>query len=454
MHPSRLMTATLRAAPWGESAARILSAALDAADPHQAVARFLHRQANTLTVEGRAYPLDQFRRVYVVGAGKAGLPMAQAAVEILGDRLTAGSVVVKEGYGEQTPAAGPVAILEAGHPLPDARGLHAAQSIADLLTETQPDDLVIGLISGGGSALLTLPVPGVSLDGLRALTVALLASGATIEEINTLRKRLSQVKGGGLARLAAPAQMVTLILSDVVGDPLDMIASGPTVPNPDTFSDALTLVQKYNLTDHIPPSLYQIWQTQVTREQTEPLAPPPPFDHVQNVLVGNNAQSAKAALFQAEREGYHPLLLTTTLQGEARLAGRNLAALSRQLAARGPRPFCAVAGGETTVTLHGDGLGGRNQELALAAVRPLSGQKNLALLTLATDGGDGPTNAAGAVVTGETLSRAEGMGLDPDDYLARNDSYHFFEALGDLLIPGPTMTNVGDLVVVLSIEFK
>jgi hydroxypyruvate reductase len=342
-----------------------------------------------------------------------------------------------------------IRILEAGHPLPDERGVTGSQQIEDLLSGTQPDDLVICLISGGGSALLVSPSPGITLDDMQELTTSLLACGANINEINALRKHLDRVKGGGLAGMAAPAAIATLILSDVVGDPLDVIASGPTVPDPSTYGQAYQILEKYHLLDRVPRSITSRLEEGQRGELPETPKPGDPvFERVQNVIIGSNIQAAGAAVSQAQKEGLHTLLLTTWLQGEARQAGRFLAAVGRQINADNQpvvRPACVVAGGETTVTIKGNGFGGRNQEMALGAVSELAGLPDSALITLATDGGDGPTDAAGAVVTGETQYQAHQMGLSPDDFLVRNDAYNFFEPLGDLLKPGPTHTNVNDL---------
>lgn len=450
---------TLKTAPWGGAVARILAAALQAVEPGEAVRRQASRLGDRLIIAGREYDLGRFRGVWIVGAGKAGAPMARSMAAVLGDRLAGGLVIVKEGHlGEtggslQSPSASPgsekLHWVEAGHPLPDERGVAGAAQIAALLANLGGDDLVICLISGGGSALMVSPAPGVALADLQALTQSLLASGASIDEINTLRKHLEQLKGGGLARLAAPAHLVTLILSDVVGDPLDVIASGPTVPDPTTFADAWAVVERYGLQDRLPAGLADHLRRGCRGELPETPKPGDPlFERVQNVIIGSNLGAAQAALRQAQAEGFHTLLLTSQLQGEARQAGRFLAAILRQVDASGqplPRPACLAAGGETTVTLRGDGLGGRNQELALGAVCDLAGLDSVALVALATDGGDGPTDAAGAIVTGQTLGRARQLGLDPAHFLARNDAYRFFDPLGDLIRTGPTHTNVTDL---------
>jgi hydroxypyruvate reductase len=447
--PTRLLTESLLDLRQGEAAARIMAAALDAVDPGPAVSRHLARHGEGLVIGGESLSLDAAQRVLVVGAGKAGLPMAEAAVEALGDRSEGGLVIVKEGYAGGRSRVSSVEVVEAGHPLPDRRGVDGTRRLVDLLARMGGADLVVCLISGGGSALLTLPVEGVSLEDLRTLTDALLASGATINEINALRKHLDQVKGGELARIAAPARVRTLILSDVVGSPLDVIASGPTVPDTSTYADAWAVLERYDIVDRTPEPIRLHLRRGVAGEWADTPKPGDPlFERVRNILVGSNPQAAEAALDRAVEEGFHALLLTTYLQGEAREAGRTLAAVARQMAEDGrpvPRPGCLVVGGETTVTLRGEGVGGRNQELALGAARDLAGLPEVALVALATDGGDGPTSAAGAVVTGDTLARAEALGLDPDDYLSRNDAFHFFEPLGDLLMTGPTQTNVNDL---------
>lgn len=454
--PEQLLTASLRAAPWGAAVARVLAAALQAVEPGAAVRRHLRREGDTLLVGGRPYDLGRFERVWLVGAGKAAAPMAAAAAEILAERLSGGVVVVKHGYTQQ-PAEphAPVAVVEAGHPLPDAHGVAGTRRVAELLRGAGERDLVLALISGGGSALLTLPADGLALDDLQRLTELLLRSGATINEINTLRKHLDVVKGGGLARLAHPAHLATLILSDVVGSPLDVIASGPSVPDTSTFGDAWAVLERYGLLERAPaPVLERLRRGRAGALPETPRADDPLFARVANLVVGSNALAAEAALEAARAEGWHTLLLTTYLQGEAREAGRLLAAVARELAATGrpiPRPACVLAGGETTVTLRGEGRGGRNQELALAAVPDLAGLAGVALVTLATDGGDGPTDAAGAVVTGASLERARALGLDPAAHLARNDAYPFFAGLGDLLLPGPTRTNVNDLAFVLAL---
>ncbi len=439
MHPVHFLTHSLRTAPWGEKVTRILAASISAVDPKSAVTRCLQLDGEELIVGEESYDLSNFEHIYLVGAGKAGLPMTQGVVEVFGERITGGQVTVKEGHTGGITQVENIHITEAGHPLPDERGVKSTQAILDLLSQTTDRDLVICLISGGGSALLTAPVPGVTLKDLRDLNDKLLVCGASINEINTLRKQLDLVKGGGLAQAVAPAHVLALILSDVVGDPLDMIASGPTVPNSHSPGDALAVIEKYDL--NLSPNI-------LTALGTTKKPPNYPTSKLHNYIIANNKTAAQAALSQAEQDGFNTQLLTTTLQDEAREVGRELAGKLRQFAEEGyrARPFLIVAGGETTVTLKGNGIGGRNQEMALAAVEELAGLEDVAFITLATDGGDGPTDAAGAVVTGETLSRAQALGLDPAAYLNNNDSFTFFSQLGDCIITGPTQTNVNDLV--------
>ncbi|HLF87579.1 MAG TPA: glycerate kinase [Anaerolineales bacterium] len=450
MTPEHFLTHSLQNFPHGPRVARILSAAIQAVEPGAAVERFLRREGDTLFVNGRPY--QEFERVFLVGAGKASVPMAEAVVNILGDKLTKGLVITKTGQAGEATRIGPVELLEAGHPLPTLAGVAGGQRMASLLAQTGKNDLVLVVISGGGSALLTQPV--VSLDDLRTLTDQLLACGATIHEINTLRKHLDTVKGGGLARIASPARVAALILSDVVGNPLDIIASGPTVSDPSTFADVEAILRKYDLWETIPPAIRTHLEQGLAGEIPDTPKPDDPlFDRVQNVLVGSNELAANAAREEAELEGFWAEVVTTDMQGEASEKGdwilETCSERGRRIGRLKSRPACLIFGGETTVTLGGSmkdvGKGGRNQEMALAVVRKMAEIPNAMFVTLATDGGDGPTDAAGAVVTSETLSRAEIAGLKSDDFLARHDAYHFFDPLGDLLRPGPTQTNVNDL---------
>ncbi len=400
-----------------------------------------------LVVVERRYSLASKRRVVVVGAGKASAPMAAAVEDVIGDALpVTGSVTVR--YGHSAPTC-VVRIREASHPVPDEAGVQATRAIVELLAEVNADDLVICVISGGGSALLTLPADGLSLEHVQQTTDVLLRSGASINEINVVRKHLDTVKGGGLARLAAPAQVITLVLSDVVGNPLDAIASGPTVPDTSTWAEAGAVFDRYGLWDKVPRSVVERLRAGRAGQLPDTPKPGDPlFKHTQSVVVGSNLLACAAAAAAASQIGLQSQVLTTYVEGEAREVGRVLAGLLREIDASGhplARPCLLVAGGETTVTVRGQGLGGRNQELALAAAFSLRGLRAVLLASIGTDGNDGPTDAAGAFVDGSTLDRAAALGLDPRQSLADNDSYRFFDRLGDLIRTGPTNTNVNDL---------
>ncbi len=434
-------------------AMRLIRAALAAVDPARAVHNAVRRVGSTLHVGERTYDLDAHDRVVVIGAGKAGAPMAQALSEILGDALDAGWVNVKQGHVTTVPLSPAIVIHEAGHPIPDEAGRAGAAQVLRLATQATGRDLVFCLISGGGSALLPLPVAGISLADLQALTDALLRCGATINEINAVRKHCSQIKGGQLARAALPATVIALLLSDVVGNPLDVIASGPTVPDPSTFDQAQAVIAKYHIGDQIPPAVRSHLAAGLRGEVPEtPKEGDPVFQRVQTIVIGSNAIAAQAARAEAEALGYHTTLLSTYVEGEAREVAKVVAAIGKSLRTEGwplARPACAIAGGETTVTVKGTGKGGRNQELALAAALALDGWSGVTVVALATDGTDGPTDAAGAIADGTTVARAREIGLSAADHLARNDAYPFFERLGDLIRIGPTNTNVNDLTFVL-----
>ncbi len=448
--PERFLTDSLRSSPWGGSMTRVMAAAIRAAEPATAVKRFLHRTGDTLYAGERSYQLKKFEHIYLIGAGKAGAPMAEAVIEILPNRIAAGAIIVKYGYAQSSPELRNICqVIEAGHPIPDQQGVAGAQEILRILSGANENDLFIFLISGGGSALLTAPAPGITLEQIQNLTDELLRCGASIQEINILRKHLDVVKGGGMAA-ATSAQIVSLVLSDVVGDPLDLIASGPTAPDTSCFHDAWDTLAKYHLQNKVPRAICdRILQGIEGKIPENPHKDHVIFNKVHHVIVGNNYLAGQAALNQAQEEGYKSLFLSSHFQGEARELGRFIAAVAQQVHETGQpisKPACIVAGGEATVTLHGSGKGGRNQEIALSAVDSLAGLPGVTLVTLATDGGDGPTDAAGAVVTGTTLERALAAGLRLKDHLDNNDSYHFFAELGDLLKPGPTQTNVNDLI--------
>jgi glycerate 2-kinase len=430
---------------------QIMRAALHAVDPAEAVRNALKLDGDTLTMGAARYDLSQFRRIRVVGAGKASAPMALAAEEILGDRIDAGIVNVKYGYTAETTR---IRLREAGHPLPDQNGLDGTREIVRLLGGSREDDLVLCLLSGGGSALMMLPEEGITLEDYQALTQALLRSGATINQINVIRKHIERVKGGRLAQVTSPATLATLILSDVVGNPLDSIASGPTVPDTATFEDALGVLRLFDLLDQIPTSIRRHLERGAAGEVPETPKPGDPlFERVSTQVIGSNDIAAEAALVEARRLGFEAQLLTTFLEGEARDIAKVAGALAKELVRRGQplkTPACLILGGETTVTVRGEGKGGRNQEIALAASLAIAGLERALIVALATDGSDGPTDAAGGFADGGSLERGRALGLDANKALAKNDSNAYLAATGDLLVTGPTNTNVNDLLFVFA----
>ncbi|MDY7040994.1 MAG: glycerate kinase [Chloroflexota bacterium] len=438
--------------------AAIEVAALTAVAPDAAVRRQLSLEDDGLRIAKFFYTLADYDRVFVVGGGKAGSPMSAAVKAVLGQRLTEGLVNVKHGYTlrttEERRLSSRIEIVEAGHPVPDEAGREGAERIVQMLADLNERDLVLVVISGGGSALLTLPSPGITLADVQTLTGTLLRCGATINEINTVRKHISQIKGGQLARRAYPATVISLILSDVVGNPLDVIASGPTVPDPTTFGEAWAVLERYGIVDEVPAAIVSRLRAGLAGQVAETPKPGDAvFARVQNVIVGSNEIAAQAAVDEARRQGLNSLLLSTFVEGEAREVARVFAGIAKGMAAHGwplVPPACLVAGGETTVTVRGKGSGGRNQELALAAALAIDGWEDVAVVGLATDGTDGPTDAAGGIAWGDTVARARELGLDAVDYLANNDAYHFFQALGDLIVTGPTNTNVNDLILVFA----
>ena len=436
--------------PMRQQAEEIFRAALKAVDPIEAVFRYVKLADGVLQVGERRFEFEDYDRILVVGAGKAGAPMARALEDLLGDRISDGVIVVKEGHGLPLQH---VRIHEAGHPVPDERGIRGAEDILSLVSTAGERDLVLCVISGGGSALLVAPAEGISLEDKQEVTQLLLACGADIHEINTVRKHLSRAKGGGLARFAHPATVVTLILSDVIGDDLNVIGSGPTVPDPSTFADAEGVFKKYDIWERVPSSVKDRFQKGLKGNiQDTPKSGDVAFQRCYSELVGTNIQALIAAGKEAERQGYRALILSSTVEGEAREVVKVLTAIAKEVRSSGnplPAPACILWGGETTVTLQGDGKGGRNQEFALASALIIDGLENVVVLSAGTDGTDGPTDAAGAIADGTTLTRANAKGLDPLDYLRRNDSYHFLQALGDLVITGPTRTNVMDVYMVL-----
>jgi hydroxypyruvate reductase len=414
------------------AARKIARAALDAVDPAECVRRAME------TID-----LGNPRRVFVLGAGKASAAMAQA----LGGGVHAGWINTKYGHGV---ALDRIVCHECGHPVPDEAGVAGARRIAELAREATEDDLVICLISGGASALMPLPAGHLTLADKQAATSLLLASGAPIEELNCVRKHLSAIKGGRLARLAAPARVISLILSDVVGDDPGVIGSGPTAPDATTFEEARRILHRRGVWDRLPRS---VREHLVQAEDETPKPDDPVFRGVENVIVGSNRLALEAARNKSESLDFRTLLLSSAIQGEAREVARVHAAILREIRETGnpvARPACILSGGETTVTLRGSGKGGRNQEFALAAARDIEGLEGVLVLSFGTDGTDGPTDAAGAFADGSTVERADALGFDATRHLDENNAYPLFEALGDLFVTGPTRTNVMDVYLLLS----
>ncbi len=437
--------------PLRRDALTIFRTAVDAAQPGRALERHLRRDGEVLLAGKRRYRLDQFHRIFITGCGKATAAMAAATEKLLSPRRVAGGVIVVK--DEHTAHLKRVEIVESSHPVPDERGVAGARRVAALCEQAGESDLVIALISGGGSALLPLPASPITLAEKQQTTKLLLASGASIHEINAVRKHLSAVKGGQLARLASPATVIALLLSDVIGDPLDVIASGPFAPDDSTWTSAWGVLEKYGLTAKVPSAVSRRLQEGLAgRNSDTPKRGDACFDKVQNLIVGSNAQAVEAAAASARSLGYRPLVLSTTIEGETRDIARMHAAIAREAATSGRParpPLCLISGGETTVTLRGEGMGGRNQEFALAAALDIAGLDGVLAFSAGTDGTDGPTPAAGALADGNTLARAAALGLDANSFLARNDSYRFFEPLGDLVMTGPTGTNVMDIRLML-----
>ena len=428
----------------------IFKAGLAAVAPESAVARYCRIEDERFWVGSRCYDLAQFKNIYVIGCGKAAAAMAKAMEGMLGERITAGIVVVKYGHLAHLSR---IRIVEAGHPVPDRCGEEGARAILALVEPAGHDDLVLCLISGGGSALLPLPAAGLSLADKQATAKVLIACGATIHEINAIRKHTSSIKGGQLARAVHPARLVTLILSDVVGDDLDVIASGPCVPDTSTFEDCLAILDDYRIITQLPEVVVEHLRKGAAGDIPEtPKAADPVFRHGFQLIVGSNLDAIKAAGAEAARIGYPPLILSSMIEDDTRQAAFHHSSIIKEVLKSGhpvPPPTCLLSGGETTVAVRGKGLGGRNQEFALALASRIVGCTGVVALCAGTDGTDGPTDAAGAIVDDATIKRAEALGLSYRRYLEANDAYRFFKKTGELLFTGPTNTNVMDMRVIL-----
>lgn len=424
--------------------------ALLAADPEEAVHRHFRLRDDVLRVGDIDYFLSRFQRIFVIGAGKASVRMALAVERILGPKVAGGLIVTRRG---QSGRLKNILVREAGHPLPDEDGVRAAEEMIELVEPLTDRDLVVCLLSGGGSALLTAPVEGVSVPDLQRATKLFLGSGLSIHEINTVRKHLSRVKGGSLAERIYPATVISLILSDVIGDQLDVIASGPTAADPTTFSDAVSVLKQRGLWDQVPEAVRHALAAGERGELPEtPKAGSEIFKKVHHEIVGSNRLSLLAAEQKAHRLGMNTMILASSVSGESREIGRFYAALAREVRDfnRPLRtPACLIAGGETTVTVTGDGRGGRCQELALSVALGIQEVPGALFLAAGTDGVDGASDAAGAMADSTTIERAKGLSLDPLEALRRNDTYPFFRELHDLVQTGPTGTNVMDIHILL-----
>ncbi len=433
----------------------IFKKGVEAVDPIKRLKNITWVKGNQLFIktEGgieRNFDLSHFRRIFLIGSGKASSSMAKAMEEILGERIDRGIIVTK--YGHSIPLQ-KSELIEAGHPIPDRNGLEASKKIKNLLNESSESDIVIFLLSGGASSLLPMPSDGITLEEKQEVTQLLLDCGADIKEINTVRKHISTIKGGWLSRWAYPSMVITFILSDVVGDPLDIIGSGPTVPDPSSFDDAWKILEKYDLIKEISSSIknYLALGREGKVEET-PKPKDPIFERVFNVLIGSNLIALQASKKEALSFGLNTLILSSFIEGDTRDVARLHGAIAKEIIYSDnpiPKPACILSGGETTVNVKGRGLGGRNQEFALTMAFEIDGLENVVFLSGGTDGTDGPTDAAGALSDHTTISRARAIGLDPKGFLLNNDSYNFFKRLGDLLITGPTHTNVMDLRILI-----
>jgi len=429
-------------------ALKLIEKGLKAADPERAVKNHLKIIGKKLIINGHIFEIDKFNGIYVIGAGKASGKMAKAVEEILSDHINSGIVIVPKGLEIKVKK---IKLIEGDHPIPSRINVKGAIEIVRLIEEAEKNSLIISLISGGGSALLTLPAENITLEEISEITQQLLRSGADIREINTVRKHLSQVKGGQLARKIYPRQLISLIISDVVGDPIDMIASGPTAPDPTTFRDAYNILRKYGLWEKVSQNIRKRIERGISCEIMEtPKKDDITFTKVLNVIIASNLTALKAIKKEAQKNGLNTIILSSQIEGEARHVGKFFSSIVKEVKnSCNPikPPASIIGGGETTVKVVGNGLGGRNQELALSAAISIEGLKGIAIVAVGSDGIDGITDAAGAIVDGETIIKAKKSGLDPTQYLRNNDSYTFFKKLGGSLIyTGVTGTNVNDFI--------
>lgn len=428
--------------------------ALLSSNPYQLIIDNVSVSESILSIGTKQFDLNKFKKIIVIGGGKASGPMTQALENLLEDRISNGLVNILAGTSVDYPTK-KVQLNEAGHPIPTENGMLGAKKMLDLAENAGKEDLIICLISGGGSAMMALPKEGITLKDKQIVTQQLLRSGATINELNAVRKHLSDFKGGWLAKRAQPATLVSLILSDVVGDPLDTISSGPTAPDQTTYKDVIDIFDKYKLSKEIPISIKNILEMGLNGKIPEtPKSNDSAFDNVHNIILGNNRLACLAAKKKLSELGFNTIFLTSYMEGEAKDIGIFLGAIANEIFSSGnpiPRPAAVIVGGETTVTVRGKGLGGRNQEIVLSAASKISGMEGVGVASIGTDGIDGPTDAAGAIADGKSLLRAKKFGLNNKKMLNNNDSYNFFSKIGDLIITGPTGSNVNDIALVCMI---
>ena len=436
---------------WIEDINMIINQSLASVDPFICVSEAIDLDRNILRIANTKINLELKNNIYILGVGKAALPMAKALENKIGNKIAGGFLISKyQLYGSENRSDKKIQIYLGGHPVPDERSIDCAEKLEKFVRIIDENDLIINLISGGGSALMALPYDGISLGDIRILTDILLKSGAAIQEINTIRKHIDRIKGGGLARMTFPTQMVSLILSDVVGDEISMIASGPTDGDETTYQNSMEIIRKYKIENKIPQSILAHIKKGLLGKVQETLKPgDKAVKNVTNIIVGSLSTAIDSAQKTAQDLGYNTIILTKKLVGEAREAGITVTSNYLNVYEKDihfKKPACLIAGGETTVTISGNGKGGRNQELVLSAIERLENYDKCCLISIATDGEDGPTDAAGAFITGSSLKKAKEKGLDPQKYLKNNDSYTFFNKLGNLIKIGPTGTNVNDLL--------
>jgi len=428
-------------------AKNIFLSAVESVKPDRLIFNSVHLSDSLLTIEDLVFDLNSIQNIYIVGVGKASALMGQAIEKILLNKITGGHILTKYGHGC---ALQKISLSEAGHPIPDDNGIRGTKKIVDIVNKAREQDLVICLISGGGSALLADCPAGSVLTDLTDLSSHLLNCGADIKEINTIRKHLSEVKGGNLARAAYPATLVSLILSDVIGDPVDVIASGPTTYDLSTFQNAYDSLKKYNLIDKISPTLLKRLQEGLEGKIAENPKPGDPIlSKTYNKIIGNNMIALKAAEKTALSNGYTTEIISDKMQGMTHEIIKTIIDISLEEQRKTNHPCCLLFGGEPTVKVNANGLGGRNQHIALEASLLLKGKKDLVFLSAGTDGSDGPTDAAGAVVDDHTYLYAENSGMPVEETLQNFDSYNFFKNTVGHIITGPTMTNVMDIMIVL-----